>query len=425
MNLFDQLDTKSAPTLPPRKAPLAEQLRPKTLTEFIGQHHLLGEGKVLRSLLEQDNLPSMILWGPPGSGKTTLARLFSHQTDSTFKEFSAVTSSISDIKKVVEEAKARLLTTGRRTIVFVDEIHRFNKAQQDAFLPHVEAGTFTLVGATTENPSFSIIGALLSRARVFVLEPLTTDDLSAIIDHALLVLSPTISGIDDGARQALIQYADGDARRLLTALETVSGVIQGEAQIITPQLIKDTLQHKHLLYDKSGEEHYNLISALHKSLRDSDPQGSVYWLGRMVEAGEDPLFICRRLTRAAAEDIGLADPQALILAAATFDAVKNIGMPESNIILAELAIYLALAPKSNAIYIAYNQVKTDIEQTANQPVPLHLRNAPTKLMEELEYGKGYQYAHDAPDAQVDQAHLPESVKDHIYYRPIRGWEKKK
>jgi putative ATPase len=404
-------------------APLAERMRPQSLEQFVGQRHLLGEGNVLSAMLANDTVPSMILWGPPGSGKTTLARIIARRTASHFREFSAVTSSVSDIKKVVEEAKARLQIKNQRTIVFVDEIHRFNKAQQDAFLPHVEAGTFTLIGATTENPSFSIISALLSRARVFTLEPLTEGELRDILDRALQELTHVIDSLDDDATAALVRYADGDARRLLAALETIVATAHTDQPVqVTAAYLKEILQHKHLLYDKSGEQHYNLISAMHKSLRDSDPQGVVYWLARMLEAGEDPLFLARRLTRAAAEDIGLADPQALILASSVFDAVKNIGMPESNVILAELAVYLALAPKSNALYTAYNNARADVESTANEPVPLHLRNAPTSLMQQIGYGKGYKYAHDYEDAAVEQEHLPPSLKGRTYYQPIRGWE---
>lgn len=423
-SLFDPTDDQpsSEPMTVHHQPPLAEQLRPRTIDQFIGQRHLLGQSKVLRSLLDQDTVPSMILWGPPGSGKTTLARIIANTTKSHFREFSAVTSSVSDIKKVVEEAKARWQIHRQRTMVFVDEIHRFNKAQQDAFLPHVEAGTFTLIGATTENPSFSINSALLSRTRLFVLEPLSDQDVGDIIDRAVSYLAPQVQGIQPEARQAIVQYADGDARRAITALETITSLIH-KPTVIQPDLVKEALQHKHLLYDKTGEQHYNLISALHKSLRDSDPQGTVYWLARMLEAGEDPLFIVRRLTRAAAEDIGLADPQALVLASAAFATVKEIGMPESNVIIAELAIYLALAPKSNAIYMAYDSARQDVETTANDPVPLHLRNAPTKIMKNLNYGKGYKYAHDFKDAQVDQQHLPDALTKRTYYQPVRGWER--
>lgn len=408
--------------------PLADILRPKSLEEVIGQSAILGQDKVLTKLLASDKLPSMIFWGPPGSGKTTLARLISDHQHGHFVEFSAVTSGIADIKKVVEEAKVRRKLYQKNTIIFVDEIHRFNKAQQDAFLPHIESGVFTLIGATTENPSFSIISALLSRSRILILQPLSPSELELIINRAERYFESLKQPIElkNEARNALIRLADGDARRLLTSLETVAAIATNKngKRSITLELIKSSTQ-KHILYDRTGEEHYNIISALHKSMRDSDPQGTIYWLGRMLEAGEDPLFVARRIVRAAAEDVGLADPQALILAQTALSATQNIGMPESNIILAEAALYVALAPKSNAVYTAYNQAKSDIENKTNEPVPLHLRNAATSFMKSVDYGKGYKYAHDHPDAKVEQQHLPDSLKNRVYYRPTnRGFESK-
>ena len=427
MDLFDQTTNQSATATDYR--PLADILRPQSIDEVVGQSAILGEDKVLTQLLSSDRMPSIIFWGPPGSGKTTLARLIAQHKHSYFVEFSAVTSGIAEIKKVVEEAKARRQLYQTSTIVFMDEIHRFNKAQQDAFLPHIESGIFTLIGATTENPSFSIISALLSRSRVLILESLAPDELSRVLDRAVNyyadVSRPII--IEGQARQALVQMSDGDARRLLTALETAVAVTptKNDQKVISLDIVQNSTQKKHLLYDKTGEEHYNIISALHKSMRDSDPQGTVYWLGRMLEAGEDPLFVARRLIRAAAEDVGLADPQALILAQAAHAATQNIGMPEANVVLAEAAIYIALAPKSNAVYTAYNQVRQDLEHSVNEPVPMHIRNAPTSFMKTVGYGKGYQYAHDNPDAQVDQQHLPDSLQDRVYYRPTnRGFEGK-
>ena len=423
MNLFDQ----ELPAESIRRTPLAEQLRPQQLTEVIGQQHLLGKNQILLKLIEHDRLPSIIFWGPPGSGKTTLARLIAKHTMAHFVEFSAVTSGVADIKKVVSDAKTRQQLYQKPTIIFIDEIHRFNKSQQDAFLPHIEAGTITLIGATTENPSFSIVSALLSRSRVLTLEPLSQKDLQLVLKRAIAKIAE--QGIDisieDDAAQALANSADGDARRLLTTLDTMLSMQSAdESRLhIDVDSLKLALQHKHILYDRNGEEHYNIISALHKSIRDSDAQGAVYWLGRMLEAGEDPMYVARRLTRQAAEDIGLADPQALILSQSAMDSVKQIGMPESGVILAQVAIYLAVAPKSNAVYVAYNQVKDEINNSPNEPVPLHIRNAPTSFMKQSGYGKGYKYAHDYPDAKVDQVHLPESLKDRKFYKPTnRGFE---
>jgi putative ATPase len=409
-------------------------MRPRTLDEVVGQSHLIGPGKVLRRALEDSALHSMILWGPPGTGKTTLASLMAEVSGARFVTFSAVLSGVKDIRQVTTEADAERARRGRRTILFVDEIHRFNKAQQDAFLPHVEKGRLVLVGATTENPSFEVNSALLSRCRVYVLQPLTEDDLVTILERALADpergLGATGAGADAGALRLIARLANGDARSALNVLELAvelglaGPAAGGGAPRITEAAIREAAQKKALLYDKSGEEHYNLISALHKSLRDSDPDGALYWLGRMLEAGEDPFFIARRLVRFASEDVGNADPLALRLTLDAKEAYHFLGTPEGELALAQAACYLALAPKSNAVYVAFNEVRRDIQDKPAEPVPLHLRNAPTGLMAHLGYGRGYRYAHDAPDAQVDQEHLPEALRGRVYYRPTdRGAER--
>jgi putative ATPase len=414
----------------PSPAPLAERMRPRTFEEFVGQQEMLAPGKPLREAIERDLLQSIILWGPPGTGKTTLARIIAERTKARFVSFSAVMSGIKEIREVMNEAERLRRATGRRTIVFIDEIHRFNKAQQDGFLPRVEAGDIVLIGATTENPSFEVNAALLSRSKVFVLRGLTTDEVRAILDRALHdpVRGYGSEAIDiaDDALQAVAMYANGDARVALNLLElsVAAAPTHDDSRHIDVTRVQETIQRRALLYDKSGEEHYNLISALHKSMRNSDPDASVYWLARMVEAGEDPLYIARRLVRFASEDIGNADPQALSVAIAAKDAVHFIGMPEGNTALAQAAIYLATAPKSNAVYEAYNRAATDAQEDVAQPVPLHLRNAPTKLMKNLDYGKGYQYAHNEPDAIADMSCLPEALEGRRYYEPKeRGFEK--
>jgi putative ATPase len=404
-------------------APLAERMRPRTLDDIVGQDALLGPDRPLRVAIEQDRLRSIILWGPPGTGKTTLARVIATVTRAHFMAFSAVLSGIKEIRDVMAEAEAARRRSGRRTILFVDEIHRFNKAQQDAFLPRVESGDIVLIGATTENPSFEVNSALLSRSKVYVLEPLTIEAVVTILRRALedrerglgqLGVSAT-----DEALAGIARYANGDARIALNMLE-----VAGHHTDITSALIADLAQNRALLYDKTGEEHYNLISALHKSMRNSDPDASVYWLARMVEAGEDPLYIARRLVRFASEDIGNADPQALTVAVAAKDAVHFIGMPEGNTALAQAAIYLATAPKSNAVYEAYNRAADDAHHDVAAPVPLHLRNAPTKLMKQLDYGKGYQYAHNDAEAVTDMSCLPPELEGRKYYDPKeRGFEK--
>ena len=407
--------------------PLADRMRPRTLEEFVGQEHILAPGKALRLQIERDDPGSIIFWGPPGVGKTTLAKIIARITKASFIEFSAVLAGIKEIKQVMADAeKARQY--GSRTIVFVDEIHRFNKAQQDAFLPHVEKGNIRLIGATTENPSFEIISALLSRCRVYTLKPLSEEQIVLLLKRALTDAERGLGKINltagDTVLDKIAAYASGDARTAYNALE-VAAQIAGKGGEVTEPIVTDALQKRVLLYDKAGEEHYNLISALHKSVRNSDADASLYWLARMLEAGEDPLYIARRLVRMAVEDIGLADPQALPLCMAARDAVDFIGMPEGNLALAEAAVYLALAPKSNALYTAYGAVQEDVERTVAEPVPLHLRNAPTGLMKAEGYGKGYQYAHDHEQKVADMQCLPDNLRERRYYHPTREGQEKR
>jgi putative ATPase len=431
-SLFDDDEDRGSSSPSAAGTPLAERMRPRNLDEIVGQDDNLAPGKPLRLAIERDLLQSIILWGPPGTGKTTLARVIADVTHAHYVPFSAVLSGIKEIKDVMAAAQDRRRRTGRRTIVFVDEIHRFNKAQQDAFLPRVEAGDIVLIGATTENPSFEVNAALLSRSKVFVLKGLPADAVEGLLRRALADTDRGLGGMDinvtNDAIAAMAAFANGDARSALNLLEFAAGSAPFDPETMVRQLgmeqLDQSIQRRALLYDKGGEEHYNLISALHKSMRNSDPDAAIYWVARMLEAGEDPLYVARRLVRFASEDIGNADPQALTVAVAAKDAAHFLGMPEGNTALAQAAIYLATAPKSNAVYMAYNAAAADAHTQAAEPVPLHLRNAPTKLMKQLEYGKGYEYAHNDREAVTGMDCLPPSLAGKTYYEPTeRGFEK--
>ena len=414
-----------------KEAPLATRMRPVSLHQFVGQEHLVGQGRVLRKAIESGQIPSIILWGPPGCGKTTLAFVIARATQAHFSPISAVSAGVADLRRIIEEAKERYKLYQERTILFIDEIHRFNKAQQDAILPYVEDGTITLIGATTENPSFEVISPLLSRCQVLTLKPLAEDEIQAIIMRAL---KDELKGLgrlnvelDEDALIHLIMMSNRDARVALNTLEIAAQTTLPDAdgkRHISLATIEDAIQHKAPRYDKGGDQHYDLISALHKSMRGSDPDASLYWLGRMLEAGEDPLYIARRLVRFASEDVGMADPQALVVAMAAQQAVHFIGMPEGNLALAEAVVYLATAPKSNSLYQAYSKVQEEVEQTPDEPVPLHLRNPVTPLMKKIGYGKGYKYPHDYRGHFVRQQHLPDALQGKRYYTPSdQGYEK--
>jgi putative ATPase len=422
LDLFDQ----AAHNQTRKDAPLAERMRPRTLAEYIGQEHLLGEGKLLRRMIETDQLSSLIFWGPPGSGKTTLARVIANATRSHFIFFSAILSGIKEIREIVKESEDSRKYRGEKTILFVDEIHRFNKTQQDAFLPYVENGTFTIIGATTENPSFEVIAPLLSRCKVLTLQPLNTENLTTILQAAVADIERGLGGkglvITDEAISAIADHAEGDARIALNTLETAAR-ISASAEL-TIATIQEAIQHKPLLYDKGGEEHYNVISAFIKSMRGSDPDAALYWLARMLEAGEDPLFILRRMVVLASEDIGNADPRALQLTVSALQAFQLVGLPEGRIILGQAVTYLATAPKSNASYIGIDAALAEVRKSGALPVPLHIRNAPTRLMKELDYGKGYRYAHNHAEGYVQQEYLPDRISGRKFYEPVnRGYEK--
>ena len=430
MSLFDELPDQSPRSSKASRRgapPLAERMRPRTLEEYSGQEHLLAPGKPLRVQIERDDGGSMIFWGPPGVGKTTLAKIIAETTKATFIEFSAVMSGIKEIKQVMSEA-ARAAEFHSRTILFVDEIHRFNKAQQDAFLPYVERGTIRLIGATTENPSFEIISALLSRCRVYVLEPLSEDQISALLRRALDDKERGLGALeltaDDEALELIAGYSSGDCRAAYNTLEVAAQLANEGVKHIDKAIATEAVQQRVLMYDKSGEEHYNLISALHKSVRNSDPDAALYWLARMFASGEDPLYLARRVVRMAVEDIGLAAPEALNLCLSAKETIDFLGSPEGDLALAEAVVYLCLAPKSNAVYTAYAAAQDDIEHTRQEPVPLHLRNAPTRLMKDLGYAKGYRYAHDEAGRVADMDCLPASLQGRSYYRPTQEGREK-
>ncbi len=416
---------------PSGKPPLADRMRPVRLDQLVGQRHLVGEDTFLQEAIASNEIPSMILWGPPGIGKTTLARIIANETNYHFVSLSAVLSGVKDVKEVVEMARFQMKGHNRRTILFVDEIHRFNKAQQDAFLPHVETGTLVLIGATTENPSFSVIAPLLSRSRVLVLNPLSDEEIIELLNRALADSEKGLGNLsisaEDNVLGLIALFANGDARAAFNTLEVAANLARRRNPrntLLDKDVVRQALQQRTLLYDKDGEEHYNLISALHKSIRNSDPDASLYWLTRMLESGEDPRYVARRLIRFASEDVGLSDPRALGFAVDALRAYDFLGMPEGGLALAQVVIYLAVVPKSNAVYEADKAAKKDVEETRHQPVPLHLRNAPTNLMKELEYGKGYRYAHDFESGLTDMQCLPENLRDRVYYRPTeRGQEK--
>ena len=428
MDMFEQKSDEKKDL----EAPLSTRMRPATFSDFVGQEHLIGSGRVLRKAIETDKIPSVILWGPPGSGKTTLAYIIADATESHFSPISAVNAGVADLRRIIEEAKDRHKALQQQTILFIDEIHRFNKAQQDAVLPYVENGTVVLIGATTENPSFEVISALISRCQVLTLNPLTDDEIHLIV---LRALKDTIRGLgalnielDEDALHHLITVSNNDARVALNGLEMATLATPPDAdgkRRISLATIEDAVQHRALRYDKDGEHHYNTVSALHKSMRGSDPDASLYWLARMLEAGEDSLYIARRLVRFASEDVGMADPQALVIAMAAQQAVHFLGIPEGNLALAEAAVYLATTAKSNSLYQAYSRVQEEVRQSSNEPVPLHLRNPVTPLMKEAGYGKGYKYAHDYPGHFVEQQNLPDSLQGKRYYTPSdQGYEKK-